>query len=636
MTNIRELNEMLNKAFEFHSKGNISEAKKYYKYCIAQGLNNPKVFSNYGVILKRQGKLHEAEEYTRKAITLNPDYYNAHLNLGGILQNLGRLKEAEEHTRKAIQLNPNNTMAISNLGGILQNLGRLKEAEEYTRKAIQLNPNNTMALSNLGGILQNLGRLKEAEEYTRKAITLNPDSAKTYSNLGNILKDLGKLKEAEEYTRKAIQLNPDYANAYLNLGRILQDLGKLKEAEEHTRKAIQLNPDYSDAYFNLFLNYEKINNLEKLKESLEEFKKIKSIKNEQILFRARLNFRNQQHQKAKELIDNISPEWVEKRNKYQKIIYWNFKAFINDKVGNYNLAYSCFEKSQKNPSYDRFSKDSYLISINTYKKNINHKKTIFKRIDDEIIDSNLAFLIGFPRSGTTLLDTVLRSHKDIEVIEEKPLIETIEKLVIEKFNIKLDELNKISEENIIILRKHYYELLKGYKTINSNLTIDKLPLHTVSLPLINLIFPNAKIIFTHRHPYDTILSCFQQSFSPNSAMKNLVSLKSSSKMYDQVMNAWDIYKNNLPLNFITSKYENLIENFDSHVLKLLEFLGVEWDDNVKNYRKTAIERDKINTPSSSQVVQPLYKSSINKWKNYEKYFENCHQYLDKWVSYFDY
>ena len=107
-------------------------------------------------------------------------------------------------------------------------------------------------------------------------------------------------------------------------------------------------------------------------------------------------------------------------------------------------------------------------------------------------------------------------------------------------------------------------------------------------------------------------------------------------MYDQVMNAWDIYKNNLPLDFITSKYEHLIEDFDNHTLKILEFLGVGWDENVKNYRKTALERGKINTPSSSQVVQPLYKSSIEKWKNYEKYFEDCHQYLEKWISYFDY
>ena len=107
-------------------------------------------------------------------------------------------------------------------------------------------------------------------------------------------------------------------------------------------------------------------------------------------------------------------------------------------------------------------------------------------------------------------------------------------------------------------------------------------------------------------------------------------------MYDQVMDAWDLYKKNLPLNFITSKYEDLIKDFEVHILKILDFLEIDWDINIKNYRKTALDRGKINTPSSSQVVQPLYDSSIEKWKNYEKYFEHCHQYLEKWISYFDY
>ena len=602
MKNLGTADEIIHKAFKFHSQGNILKAEKYYQYFINQGFKDHRVFSNYGVILKDLGKLKDAELSTRKAIKLNPDYAVAHSNLGGILQDLGELKDAELSARKAIKLNPDLSDAHLNLGSIFKDLEKLEDAELSTRKAIELNPSNEMA----------------------------------HSNLGCILQDLEKLEEAELSIRKAIEINPNFEMAYLNLGTIFKDLGKLKDAEFSYRKAIEINPNYADAYFNLFHHYEEINNLGKLKESLDEFKKIDNIENELILFRARLNFRNKKHQTAKKLIDNISPEWIDKTKKIQKIIFWNFKAFINDKVGNYDLAYFCFEKSQKNLLYKRFSKDSYLNYINNYKKSINGKRKIFNRINDGIVDSNLAFLIGFPRSGTTLLDTILRSHKDIEVIEEKPLISSVEKVIKRKFNTKFENLFEISEDNIIILRQHYLEILQENTNTKGKLLIDKFPLNTSKLPLINILFPNAKIIFSHRHPYDTVLSCFQQYFKPNEAMTNLVSLQSSSIMYDEVMNAWDIYKNNLHLDFITSKYENLIENFDSHILKILDFLGVGWDENVKNYRKTAIERDRINTPSSSQVVQPLYKSSINKWKNYEKYFEHCHQYLEKWVSYFDY
>ena len=119
-------------------------------------------------------------------------------------------------------------------------------------------------------------------------------------------------------------------------------------------------------------------------------------------------------------------------------------------------------------------------------------------------------------------------------------------------------------------------------------------------------------------------------------MSNLRSLDSASKIYDLTMSVWLDYKTKLKINFITSKYEDLIEDFDNHILKVLNFLDVSWDENIKNYRNTAIKRRKINTPSSSQVVQPIYKSSIAKWKNYESYFTNSKQYLDKWKDYFKY
>ena len=628
--------KLIEQAFKFHSQGNISEAKKYYKLFLDQGFSDDRVLSNIGQILKDQGNPKEAELNTRKAIEMNPTCAIYHSNLGGILIDLEYLKEAEISTRKAIQLNPNIAKAHSNLGNILRDLGNLKEAEIATRKAIQLNPNIAIAHSNLGNILRDLGNLKEAEIATRKAIQLNPNIAIAHSNLGNILKDLGNLKEAEIATRKAIQLNPNFAIAHSNLGNILKDLGRAKEAALSQRKAIEINPNFTNAYFNLFQNHEQINNLERLKESLKEFSNIDIIQNEILLFSARLNFRNKEYQIANKLINRISNKWIEKSNNYQKTIFWNYKGFIEDKVGDYDSAYSCFQKSQNESSYSKFSKDSYLKLIDSYKESINKETTNNNTFRDDINDSDLVFLIGFPRSGTTLLDTVLRSHPDIEVIEEKPLISTIEKLIKEKLNIKPNNIFKISENNISMLRKKYFELLEKYTNKKVKLIIDKLPLHTVYLPLINLLFPSAKIIFTHRHPYDTVLSCFQQPFEPNDAMANLVSLKSSSIMYDKVMCAWDLYKYNLPLDFITLKYENLVNNFDSNTLKILDFLGLEWDENVKNYRKTALDRGIINTPSSSQVVQPLYKSSINKWKNYKKYFEDCHKYLEKWISYFDY
>ncbi|WP_269608931.1 tetratricopeptide repeat protein [Prochlorococcus marinus] len=242
---------LINQALKFHLKGNLSEAIRYYKYCISHGFNDHKIFSNYGGILKDLGKLKEAELYTRKAIQLKPNYAIAYSNLGIILADLCKLKEAELYTRKAIQLKPDFAEAHSNLGNILKDLGKLKEAEISTRKAIKFQPNYAYALSNLGMILKDLGKLKEAEVYARKAIEIDPHIAMAYSNFGIILRSLGKLKEGEVYARKAIEIDPRIAMVHSNLGIILKDVGKTKEAELSTRKAIKLKPDYADAYFNL-------------------------------------------------------------------------------------------------------------------------------------------------------------------------------------------------------------------------------------------------------------------------------------------------------------------------------------------------------------------------------------------------
>ena len=452
--------------------------------------------------------------------------------------------------------------------------------------------------------------------------------------LGSILKEYGKLEDAESNIRKAIDLKPNEGNSYLTLGIVLREQGKIKEAEIYMRKSIEVDPAFSDAYFNLFRHYEEINKLEKLKEVLKEFSQIEIIKNELLLFRSRLCYRNKEYELAKHLIDNIDHEWLEITSSYHRILYCSYKAFIEDKLSNYDLAYSYFEKSNKDPEYKYHQKECYLDYIRSYRQSISNIS--LKRFNYVLEDPKVAFLIGFPRSGTTLLDTILRSHSAIQVIEEKPIISNIESVIKRDLNIKINDIFNIKEDDLTMLRRQYLESLGEYKNKEVKFIIDKLPLHTASLPLINLLFPRAKIIFTHRHPYDTVLSCFQQVFKPNIAMANLVSLESSSQAYNQIMEAWDLYEKKLQLNSITSKYEDLIMNFDNHTLKILSFLGLDWDDNVRNFCKTALDRGQINTPSSSQVVQPIYKSSIGKWKNYNLYFEKCHEYLNKWVSYFNY
>ena len=536
-----------------------------------------------------------------------------------------------------LKLIPAYDFALTNLGAVLNELEKFDEGEQYLRKALSINPSSPMALNNLGNILSNKKNNSEAELCYRKAIEIKSDFSLAYNNLGSLLSKQGNLIEAEKFTEKAINYNPKFELAYVNLGSIKIDLDKLSEAEELFLSAIEINKNYNYAYRNLFRLYEKTNKISKLKNKIESLKENKNIINEILMFKARISFREKDFITAKKLIDQVSNEWIKNTDHSTNLLYWSFKAFIEEKVKNYDEAFKCFEKSQLNLKYENTNPKIFQNYIPTYRKNIDKDAFLAKTKSTKIIKDSPVFLIGFPRSGTTLLDTILRSHPEIDVLEEKPLINSVEQIIKSKFKCSLDKLHKLNRNDLDFLRNHYLEILKNNcDNKNAKILIDKFPFQTVCLPLINLLFPNSKIIFTHRNPYDTVLSCFQQSFEPNNAMSNFRSIESASKIYDLTMNMWLDYKEKLKMNYITSKYEDLIEDFDNHILKILNFLDVSWDENIKNYRNTAHKRGKINTPSSSQVVQPLYKSSIDKWKNYEKYFKNSNQYLDKWISYFKY
>ena len=618
-------------------KGRSDIAKNILMKAIELNPKYSKAYSNLAGIYVGEKNFIKAEIFLRKSLEINPKDVNSLVNLGCVLKDLGNSKQAERYLRNALEINPGYEFALVNLGAVLNELDGLDEGELFLKKALKINSNSPITLNNLGNILTKKNNLKEAEFCYRKAIQLKSNFYLAYNNLGSLLTKKGDLVEAEKFTKEAINCNPKFELAYVNLGSIKIDLDKLSEAEELFLSAIEIKENYNYAYTNLFRLYEKTNNLKRLKSKIEKLKNNPFIINEILMYKARIAFREKDYISAKKLIDEVSNEWLNQTDHHTNILYWSYRGFIEEKVKNFQEAFKCFEKSQLNLKYENYNPKIFQKYIKTYRRNLDNKN-FFVNIDHSNKNEfTPVFLIGFPRSGTTLLDTILRSHPEIDVIEEKPLINSVEKAINSRFKYSLDELHKLNSKDLVILRNHYLKILKSNcDNKNAKILIDKFPFQTVCLPLINLLFPDSKIIFTHRHPYDTVLSCFQQSFEPNNAMSNFRSLDTTSEIYDLTMNMWVDYKTKLKMNLITSKYEDLIDDLETHISKILDFLEVRWDEKIKNYRDTAFKRGKINTPSSSQVVQPLYKSSIEKWKNYEEFFKNSNQYLEKWRKYFKY
>ncbi len=569
--------QLIEQAFKFHSQGDVSKAAKLYQHLINQGFKDHRVFSNYAVILKNLGKSKEAELSYRKAIKIYPDFAEAHSNLGNILRDLGKLKEAEISTRKAIQLNPDFADAHSNLGNILRDLGDLKEAELSTRIAIEIKPDYAMAHLNMGNILRDLGKLKEAEISTRKAIQLNPDFADAHSNLGNILSDLGKLKEAEKSYRKAIQLNPDFADAHSNLGNILSDLGKLEEAESSYRKAIEIKPDYAEAYYALSL----------LKYSDKNMKWRDQLFSENIL--------NNKSQKDKVNINFARANVLHKEKNYE------------DSSKYLQLANN-LKLNIKPTNADTLINKSKLLLIESNKKEINQKE--HKSFSESI------FIVGMPRSGSTLLESILSMNTSVDDLGESNILE-------ESF---LDHKKSIQE---LTLSERYWQKIKNLKK-QSNKTTNKLLYNYQFAGIIAKHIASARIIHCYRNPLDNILSIYRAHFAQGNEYSS--SLDDCARVYLDQEKIMTEYKNRFRLKIYDINYDLLVSNPNKEIKSLVSWLGWKWDD---SYLEPHLNPRSVMTASSVQVRSPINSKSIGGWKNYKEMLKPAIEILTQTSKYKD-
>src|SRR5438105_6055176 len=225
-----------------------------------------------------------------------------------------------------------------------------------------------------------------------------------------------------------------------------------------------------------------------------------------------------------------------------------------------------------------------------------------------------AFLVGFPRSGTTLLDTFLMGHRDIAVLEEKPMIRAAQAAVGD-----IVELPERSRGELNQARRAYFaERARHADPGFPGMLLDKLPLNMLAVPFIRCIFPDAPIIFAQRHPCDIVLSCFMQGFALNDSMACFLDLADSAAYYDAAMTVWTRSRDTLPLKVGTVVYEQLIARPEAALRPAIDLLGLEWREELLDHERTARIRGPITTPSYDQVTQPLSRTPTGRWRRYEK------------------
>jgi tetratricopeptide (TPR) repeat protein len=618
--------------------GRLDEAVERYREAIALKPDFAEAYSNLGVALKVKGRLEEAKDSYAQAIALKPNYAEAHYNLGNTLKKLGKLEDAEASYNQAIALEPGYALAHNNLGVALKELGRLEEAEASYNRAIALKENYAEAHNNLGNTLHEQGRHDEALAAYGQAIVMQADYALAHNNLGGTLKELGRLDEAVESYSRAIEFKNDFAEAYSNLGNTLQEIGRLDEAEKNYNRAIALKPDYAEAHLYLCEFLEKANRVDELLAFVRTYCiKIGQKEADFLYFEALAEFRAGNYEIALHLIEKMKIDDLAVGRLPSAI---KLKGDIFAQMRQYTAAFEAYQTANKHARNSReFQKHEPEKFFLTQKDKVSQlarlqKQSIYQPAREPSCVQPI-FLIGFPRSGTTLLDTILRTHSKIDVLEELPMVQKMEAIFQDISSIA--EIESIDDKTAEIARGRYFAELERHTKISDNsVLVDKLPLNILQLPLINRIFPNAKYICALRHPLDCILSCWIQDFKLNSAMANMVELERIVEFYDVTMSILRLSEDRYSLYTHRIRYEHLVLDMEKEITDLLSFLNLNWEDELKNFQKTALARDRINTPSSAQVIKPIYRSSSYRWKNYESNLGRYKARLASWIKEYGY
>lgn len=247
------------------------------------------------------------------------------------------------------------------------------------------------------------------------------------------------------------------------------------------------------------------------------------------------------------------------------------------------------------------------------------------------------FVIGFPRSGTTLIEQVLAAHPKLDTLDE---IVAIDRAIHELQQIGCqypESLPTLSDSELDRAESGYWHEVSKHHHINDSCrVVDKYPFNLVKLPMIYRLFPDAKIIMMLRHPLDCVLSCYMQKFRLNKGTVMWATLETTAELYRRAIGAYLWHKNKLDINVLEVKYELLVNDFNNTVASILEFIEVPWDSAVLDFNTVASGRGRISTPSYSQVVQPVYAQAIDRWKYYAPYLKNAAKHVEPYISYFDY
>ena len=536
---------------------------------------------------------------------------------------------------KILQKNPNNYEALLKLGLIDIKENNYSYAKDKFNKLIQINKKKYEAHLNLSNLFFLEGDIVKANNILKNYIDNIEENLEIINSLAINFFNSNNFKNLETHISKYINNFQSHILYYLK-GFLLLQTEEVYKSENFFKKSMMLNASFWNNYDFLLNQYEKQSRLEDFKFLFKTAKK--NFKNNIKLsyYESLYLYRKKKYKDSLDILVNkeYKKKFLSAQSDSDSADYLHLLSRVYEKLGFYNESYNlALDRNKTILNFNdnkRFKKEMLIDIIDTYKNFFKKNKPVSARTEDGIKHSNLTFIIGFPRSGTTLLDTILRSHSKTMLLEEKPYILDIRHNFYK--NHELADILSISNHEKIQMQKKY---INSFEYKADKIIIDKYPLNLIELGFIKTIFPKAKIVLAIRHPLDCIISCVMTSFKMNEAMVNFEDEKTTAHFYNECFDLLFKYFNFYKIDYLEVKYENVVSNFKNEINNLLKYLNLDFEENINNFHKTAMLRENINTPSYDQVTQPIYFSSINRYKNFDE-IKKIKGEVSYWIKKFSY
>jgi len=472
--------------------------------------------------------------------------------------------------QRSLALAPKDILTLNAAGLCLMRLQQFDQAAAAFGQAIVVDPANAQSHFRKGRALASAGKADDAEAALKQAALLDPANGEAMSSLASIAIGKGDLQTARFYSEQALGLNPADATAAASLASIDISQGEFAAAEHRIRTVLgdpKLAPQGRAVAQGL------------LGDALDGQDKPAEA------FAAYLAEKNELQQIA-------APMFAGKRRAVE--VAEDLFRYFSDAPPGWLLSSAPSEPSPDEPETH-------------------------------------VFLVGFLRTGSTLLEQILQSHPDISALDERDcLAEQAERYLVNYAG--LQRFGALTGEALARERTAYWTAVRAQGVdLGKPVFVDKLPLNTIKLPLIAKLFPRAKILFTVRDPRDVILSCLRRHFATNGAMFEMLTLEGAARFYDAVMQIGELSRSMVPLPFVQHRYEDLIDDFEGSVSRVCDFVGVPWQDKMRDFSRTAPTQP-ILSPSGQQVKRPLYTDSVSQWRRYAEQLAPVMATLQPWID----